>query len=556
MRLFLLPGRLKTLSRLINATALIALFFLPLSQTALAQTDPGYSNHEQRSQRLQKLAQSPQITLSSVGKSAADRDLWLLQFGSGEPTAKPALLVVAGVDGAHPAGTELALQMAEQLATRLNESEFQDLLATKTLFFLPAASPDALEQITRNIKTVTRGNDKPQDDDRDGNRDEDMVEDLNGDGWITWMRIQDATGEYIASTEDPRLMVKADPAKGENGQYRLVQEGRDNDQDGQFNEDKRGGVNIDRNFAFDYPIFADQSGDYAASETETRAVMDLLYMHPNIYAVLTFGPANNLTNPPSYNASAANQRVVKGVLEQDAAVHKTVSDLYKELISTSKEAPKLAQSGGNFSQTAYFHGGRFSLITPGWWATPDSSWAKEADMDEEKLAQWASENDVEIFAEWQSVNHPDFPDQQVEVGGIQPFAAFNPPVSFLATSATEHLAFITKVAENMPAVSHQNVRQESLGNGVHRITVALLNEGQLPTNTELGNRIRWNQKLITEISLSGGQQLLSGRKVQLQDALGAGASVEYSWLVSGRGEVSVETKSATIATQTSQFNLR
>lgn len=549
MGLFAHPGRF------FAATCLSVLLF-STGQSAQAQTDPGYSSHEQRTQRLQALAKAPDITLTSAGKSAGNRDLWLLQVGSGASTAKPALLILAGLDGTHPAGAELALQMAEQLAGRLNEPEIQELLESKTLFFLPAASPDALEQVTRTIKTVTRGNDKPQDDDRDGQRDEDMVEDLNGDGWITWMRIADPTGEFIPSEEDSRLMVKADPSKGEKGQYRLVQEGRDNDQDGQFNEDKRGGVNIDRNFAFDYPIFTEQSGDYAASETETRAVMDLLYTHPNIYAVLTFGPANNLTTPPTYNASAANQRVVKGVLEKDAAVHAAASELYKEVISTSKEAPKLPQSGGNFAQTAYFHAGRFSLTTPGWWATPDSSWAKGSDTEEEKLLQWASENGVDVVTDWETISHPDFPNQQVDVGGVQPFALYNPPVSFLQGAATEHLTFITSLADRMPELVHTHVKQESLGNGVHRISLKLHNQGQLPTNTELGNRIRWNQKLITEITLSNGQQLLSGRKVQLENAVGAGESVEYSWLVSGRGEVQVETKSATIATQTSRLSLK
>jgi hypothetical protein len=78
------------------------------------------------------------------------------------------------------------------------------------------------------------------------------------------MRIEDPTGAYIISKEDPRVMVKADPSKGEVGKYILLSEGIDNDKDGVFNEDGVGGVNIDKNGTYDYPFFTQGSGEYVS----------------------------------------------------------------------------------------------------------------------------------------------------------------------------------------------------------------------------------------------------------------------------------------------------
>lgn len=82
--------------------------------------------------------------------------------------------------------------------------------------------------------------------------DEDGPEDLNGDGYITLMRVKDPEGNYIIDPKEPRLMRLADPKKGEKGMYKIYSEGLDNDDDGQINEDPLGGVEINRNFPHDF----------------------------------------------------------------------------------------------------------------------------------------------------------------------------------------------------------------------------------------------------------------------------------------------------------------
>ncbi|MCD8540139.1 MAG: hypothetical protein LRY55_10495 [Leadbetterella sp.] len=208
--------------------------FAVITQT-LAQS--GYSSHSQLSARLKALpAKSRLATVTSIGKSSGGKDIWALAFSAGDPAKSKAVLIVAGADGKHPAGTEIALKLGERLAA-LPADSLSSLLQNKTLYIIPGLNPDALEQVTAQLKYERRGNATTRDDDRDGKTDEDPFEDLNGDGLITSLRIEDPAGTYITGKDDARLLVKADPAKGETGKYLLITEGMDNDKDGQFNED-------------------------------------------------------------------------------------------------------------------------------------------------------------------------------------------------------------------------------------------------------------------------------------------------------------------------------
>ena len=247
-----------------------------------AQTPPrNYANYAQLTARLRTIAANSggAATLQSVGKSVGGKDIWLLTVGRGQAVEKPALALVAGIEGSPLAGTELAVQMAEKLLSSSNDSVAR-LLTTKTLYIFPLVNPDAQEQAFSALKFERSGNGRDTDDDRDGRLNDDPFEDLNRDGLITQVRIEDPTGQYIPSKDDARVLIKADPAKGEVGQYVLISEGIDNDKDGQFNEDGPGGIALDKNFTFDYPFFTPGAGEMPVSEPESRALLDFLYKTP------------------------------------------------------------------------------------------------------------------------------------------------------------------------------------------------------------------------------------------------------------------------------------
>lgn len=563
-----------------------------LALTGHSQAQTSYQSHEQRSSRLRTLASanSSLASVKSIGKSRGQRDIWLLTLSKGDAAKKPALLIVAGLEGAHLAGTETAIQMAEKMLANAGKDSIAKLLETKAIYIIPSANPDAQEQWAAKPRYARSENGLDYDNDRDGRLNEDPFEDLNGDGLITMVRVEDPTGTFIVSKDDPRVLVKADPAKGESGKYILITEGTDNDKDGKFNEDGAGGVHIDKNFTFDYPIFVDGSGDYAASEPEVRAISDFLYGSPNIFAVLTFGPNNNLSEAPKFDQSKVARRIVTGPTQKDASAMEQVSKLYNSL--GLKDAPVMPQTKGNFSQTAYFHAGRFSFTTPGWWA-PKIEAAKDttkkadagagagaattapaggggrmgsggagaaaagADNDDVRFLKWADrEKLTDVFVEWKEIKHPDFPDKKAEVGGIAPYAKLNPPVSYLNETAEKHLKFIAGLGMQMPDVQIVNLRTESLGNGLNRITLQVVNKGLLPTYADIGDRVRWVKKVKTELFLGNGQSIVSGRKIILRNALAAGEAEEYTWLISGTGKLTIQAGCPTAGIASTEVTLK
>ena len=112
------------------------------------------------------------------------------------------------------------------------------------------------------------------------------------------MRHKDGAGPYMVHPDDPRLMRRADPQKGEAGGYALYWEGTDNDSDGFYNEDPAGGIDLNRNFQHKYPYYQPDAGPHMISEAETRGVMDYVLARRNIAAILTFGESDNLIAPP------------------------------------------------------------------------------------------------------------------------------------------------------------------------------------------------------------------------------------------------------------------
>ncbi|MGM9507835.1 M14 family metallopeptidase [Larkinella sp. GY13] len=524
---------------------------------AVAQTPPAgqYSSSALLSTRLKTLTSryGALTNLQSIGKSREGKDVWLLTVGRGTAAQKPAIAIVAGVHGAHLAGTELAVQLAEKLLAASGQDSVARLLDTKTFYIFPSVNPDAQEQFVAKPRYERTGNGADTDDDRDGRLNEDPFEDLNKDGLITQIRVEDPTGTFIASKDDPRVLVKADPAKSETGRYLVISEGTDNDKDGAFNEDGAGGVALDKNFTFDYPFFTPGSGEMPVSEPENRALLDFLYKAPNVYAVFTFGPYNNLSEAPKFDRTKTARRIVTGILEKDAPVGDQVSKLYNSQTAL-KDAPPMPPTKGNFAQTAYYHYGRFSFSTPGWWTpkatasadtTKGKAAAKPSDNDDVKFLKWADANNVrEVFVNWQPIEHPDFPGRKAEVGGIAPFAKLNPPVSFLNEIADKHLKFMTAFVRQMPVIEVVNLRTESLSGGLTRVTAQVINRGLLPTGSEIGDRVRFVPKMKVELRTGNGQTVVSGRKRILRSPMAAGESMEVTFLVSGTGRATLEAGNA------------
>ncbi|CAM4221195.1 M14 family metallopeptidase [Gillisia hiemivivida] len=528
-----------------NLICLFAVAFFGIF-SATAQQD--YPTNAEVAQRLQQMASSGNAKLISLTKTEGGQDIWALRIGKGDLDNKPAIAITGGVEGYHVLSVELALHVANRLL-----KDHSELLETTTFYVFPNMSPDAYSQYFSNIKYERRGNTVKIDHDRDGRLSEDGYEDLNKDGFISKFRVESPLGDYVPHEKDSRVLVKAENEGKSTNRYRMFSEGIDNDKDEKYNEDPEEGIAFNKSLTYKFPAFEPYAGDYPVSQKESRALLDYLFERWNIFAFVTFSPANNLSAPLSFNKSDAEKRIVSSMLEKDVEINKMVSEIYNETIPHKAYNQENQGTGGDYFQWAYFHFGRLSFSTPGWWVPEVKAEIKDSTMVEENkdikevkdtpetnFLSWAQKEDLkDIFIPWQEVNHPDFPNQKVEVGGIKPFVMINPPYRMVDSIAENHTNFIVKLAEIQPKLEFHNLKTEKLSGGLTRITVDLFNNSPLPTHSELGVRSRWLQKLQVTVNKEK-KDLLAGNTIKLLDKLGAYEKETLSWIVKGGGTANIK----------------
>ncbi len=414
----------KPLGRL--SMLLLTALFISSPSVGSAADYSKYHNYDEMTRALRELvnAHSSIAELVPLGETLEGRTVWAVEIagGQGAPAdERPALFIGAGFEGDQLIGSELALFTIEYLLTNYESNDdVKQRIDNYTFYIVPRVNPDGTEMMFAGLQTGQKTNTKPYDDDNDGRIDEDGPDDINNDGFITAMRVKDIEGDYMIDPAEPRLMKKADPKKGEKGEYKVFWEGLDNDGDGFINEDAKGGVDLNRNFQHAYPYYKKGAGWHMISENESRALMDYVLEKRNIAVILTFGASDNLVSPPgsrgemssekllglfefaeSGNAGyeavgnvriagegggrrffrgfggfgqqqqqsnarrPAGRRAATTVNMDDISYFNTVSSKYKEMTGINN-TPFVRKPEGTFFQYGYFQYGVLSLSTTGW----------------------------------------------------------------------------------------------------------------------------------------------------------------------------------------------
>ena len=392
----------------------------------VAQTDTTrYKTYDEMTAALRGIAQANAslVKLVDLGKSHEGRSVWAVEIANGAGTpidARPALLVAANFEGDQIIGSEIALYLARHLATSYAaDPQVKKLLDEHAVYILPRVNPDGAEAMFGKVKSFRRTNARKVDEDNDGRVDEDGPEDLNGDGFISVMRVKDPKGPYMPHPDEARLVRRADAQRGEAGGWSVYWEWTDNDGDGFINEDGPGGVDLNRNFQHRYPYYTADAGPHMVSEPEARAVMDYIIRKRNVAAILTFGASDNLINAPTRQGALAppqtldllafaDQSLAEArrvgtfaggqeqfaffpgfgdgpgapaqtrppgqpaprppattIAAQDVEYFRTISDKYRALTGI-RSAPYTRTPGGAFFEYGYYQFGVPSFSTPGW----------------------------------------------------------------------------------------------------------------------------------------------------------------------------------------------
>jgi hypothetical protein len=524
----------------------------------------GYADYAQFAKQVAALAKPGVAEVTSLGTTLGGRKIFEITIGSEKPDQKPAILIVGNVHAPQLMGSELALRMARRLIDREGtDRDLKELLDRVTFYVIPRPSPDASEAFFRTPLREREGNLRKTDDARDPD-DRDTAEDLNGDGLVTMIRVADPTGRFNPHPDDPRVMIEADPFKYEHGQYDLFVEGR-HDPDRRQHPDVVEGVAFNHNFPFHYPYFKPGAGPNAVSEIETRAVADFAFDHPNIAAVFCFSPEDNLMHPwkPDDNEGRVKSHIQRGDLPEYAFI----AEKYRKLHGGSG-TPASPTGAGSFSEWAYLQFGRWSFAARGWWipkiAAPAAKMgeqkkatespspstgegrpaaslsnrgegkgtAEEARGTEEVNAlRWFAEQTIEGFVDWKPIEHPDFPNRKVEVGGFKPFLLLNPPAKQLDPLAGKHADFVLELAHLLPRIKIHEAKAEPLGNGIQRISVTVVNAGYLPTASEMGKLTGEVWPLILKLDAAKGSTYLKGTPQTEIARLRGGEKTDWTWLI-------------------------
>ncbi len=553
----------------------------------------GYLDHDRLTSTLRGIAEkNPKtVRLKSLGKSQEGRDLWMITLGDAVPdsrSSRPAILIVANLEADHVVGSQVALDLVERLAgSRGDEDGPGEILDRATIYVVPRLNPDGAERILRGeVRSDVRTNSRPIDRDRDGRRGEDGPNDLDGDGLALRMRIEDAKASLVPDDKDPRILRKADPAKGERPRYSEYREGIDDDGDGRIDEDPPGGVNLNRNWPHRWSEFDPEAGWSPGAEPETQALIEFIVDHPEIAAIWTFALNDNLSAEPKKPAStlddadlpyfaelsrrfrAARDGSKKGESDETKPAKEESSDKDTKDAKSPKpdaeaNAPrpaedKPARSGephrktapdarastaflgldgttdGALSEWAYHQLGVVGLSSR-LWSTPELPKPAEGEPKPpaEGEGRWLYWNDRVLdgrgFVPFRPFDHPRL--GAVEIGGWKPGVRLNPPAEQVEPISEVHLAFLEDLAERLPSLELADVRVEAKGGGLFEVSASVVNSGYLPTALNQGVKTREAGPVVVRLDL-GEAKLLAGKPLHKLNRLeGSGGRQEFRWLI-------------------------
>ena len=430
----------------------------------------------------------PELTeLRQVGTSWRGRPLMLIEItneATGSAAEKPALYVDGGIHAGELTGSAVATHLVGHLLNGYGrDPRVTALLDSRAFYVRPKFNPDGSDLALVHDQFL-RSTTHPVDEDEDGASDEDPPEDLDGDGWITQMRMADGEGDWVADPGDARIMVR-DPGGAMAGRrYRVMREGVDNDGDGQINEDGVGGIDMNRNFPRNWERVHLQpgAGDYPLSEPETRAAAEFINGRRNITGIVHGHTSGGFVyRLPSASAPSLFPRIDLSLIEHLGEEYTRTTG---RPVVPSATHPTEHRYGTLISWGYWDHGivGWVPEFSPG-----PEAWVTDYDGDGEiSPAEEHRFNDEELggryFSDWTAFAHPQL--GAVEIGGWHSkFWGQNPPPEFLEEETAMQLPWILYLAEQGPLVTVSEPVVTATEDGeTFRVEVTVANTGFLPTS--------------------------------------------------------------------------
>jgi zinc carboxypeptidase len=445
------------------------------------------------------------VSLDVIGRSREGRPIWAVDVNNpatGPASEKPGFYVDGNIHGGEVLGGEGALAFLDRIVGAYgSDPEITEMVDGRVFYVVPIVNPDG-RAISVDTPENHRWNVRPVDEDEDGLLDEDPPEDLDGDGRILQMRVPDPDGDWTVHPTDPRRMVRVRGGGAEGSRYRLMREGIDNDGDGRFNEDRVGGVDLNRNFPANWSAAQFASGPFPLSEPETYALVTYITERANIAAIHTFHTSGGLIlrfptlADQDWDFPGEDLEAYRLIAEDGVAITG-----YQNFAYEKKKIVDLMSPGhGVFNDWASKVFG-VPAITTEMWANA---------IGEGQDARFAWNDDVldgTGFIDWYTFEHPDL--GQVELGGWDRWSTASPPERMMADEIDRNVRWVLTFAEKTPQVAILDVTVAPSRTG-HRVEASVANVGWMATATvhaveELGiaKPVRVRLELVNAELVSG-----------------------------------------------------
>jgi murein tripeptide amidase MpaA len=467
----------------------------------------------------------------SMGKSYEGRDIWvctITRFRTGPAEEKPAFWVDGNIHATEVSGSAACLYLISKLLTAdPKDQTIRRLLDTRAFYVCPRLNPDGAEWALADTPRIIRSSTRPYPYDEEPIEGL-TIEDIDGDGRMLQMRIEDPNGAWKPHPEHPHLMIPREPGDEGGTYYRILPEGTLKNYDGvtiKVTYGEKYQLDMNRNYPSGWRLEGEQhgAGPYPTSEPEIHAEVDFITKHPNITGAVTFHTYSGaILRPPS--------RMPEDDLPaEDVWTFKTIGKKGTEITGYPAIAvyhefryhPREVITGV-FDDWMYEHRGVYAWTVEIW------SPQRQAGIGEYKFIEWGREHPIEDdvkllewsdkvlkgagHIKWYPFKHPQL--GKVELGGWDSqFCWRNPPPKFLEKEIAPLAEWVIWHARISPKLEVFKAEAAPLGGGAYRVMLAVHNTGWLPTYvTKKGLKAKLVRPVVAEISLPRGATLESGKE--------------------------------------------
>ncbi|MDG4889736.1 M14 family metallopeptidase [Mesorhizobium sp. WSM4887] len=502
-----------------------------------------YYTYDEMTARLRWLtAAYPELaTMTSLAKTFQGRDVWAIEITNartGPGALKPGYYIDGQIHADEHATSAAALYAVYHLLTKYGtDEEATRLVDTQAFYIVPRLNPDGAELslVPPYYNWCGNGRYMPGADRIEGL----IPDDIDGDGFIVWMRVPDKKGEWKKSATNPDILVQRAPGEEGGEYYRVYPEGTVRNYDGaNVPIEKPFDGNMNRNFPINWSPQEYGAGTHPLSEPETQGLAKYILDHPNICGMCSYHTHGGVIIRPSMTKpdsalSARDVNIYKEIGKVGTALtgYPTASS-YEEFTPDKSQVRR-----GGFTDWTYDELGIICFGTELWdietaAGVPREGYYNLVPRNEEvmqKVYAYVKANMPDKgWRDWKPFDHPQL--GQIEIGGMVDIWSYrNPPPHLLEDIVRQNVLFNLKHAAAAPQVKVEDVSVTSVGEHLFIVRAVVSNFGYLPTNlSDVAVAHGVAKPVRASIHIEGGELLMNPKTANLGNLAGRTERI-YPW---------------------------